>query len=148
MFLACVWRILIQLFVCFSFLDSQTFPSSPPTQLIGAYYLFLAVLIFNIVDNFWARLIDFHNCEQWLLAVVQCSSSSSSSSTSSSGAHKYSTKQTCPSSFTIIYCIERKPLPSILIEILLESCSALVEGFKRLILYLWTQRDFNSHFSV
>lgn len=87
MFLACVWRILIQLFVCFSFLDSQTFPSSPPTQLIGAYYLFLAVLIFNIVDNFWARLIDFHNCEQWLLAVVQCSSSSSSSSTSSSGAH-------------------------------------------------------------
>lgn len=34
MFLACVWRILIQLFVCFSFLDSQTFPSSPPSWLV------------------------------------------------------------------------------------------------------------------
>lgn len=52
---------------------------------------------------------------------------------------RYSTKQTCPSSFIIMYCNERNPLPSILIEILLEKCRALVDGFRRLILYLSTE---------
>jgi len=53
---------------------------------------------------------------------------------------RYSTKQTCPSSFMIMYCSDRNPLPSILMEILLESCSALVDGFRRLILYLSAER--------
>ena len=36
----------------------------------------------------------------------------------------------------IIYCIDKNPLLSILIEILLENCNALVDGLRRLILYL------------
>ena len=42
----------------------------------------------------------------------------------------------------IIYCKERNPLLSILMEILLESWSALVDGLRRLILYLAKEKSF------
>ena len=49
---------------------------------------------------------------------------------------KYSTKHTCPSSFSIIYCNERNPLASILIDTLLDGNKALVDGFSKDVLYL------------
>lgn len=60
---------------------------------------------------------------------------------------KYSTKQTWASSLMIMYCKDRNPLSSILIEILEDKCKAFVEGFRRLILYL-TNNDKTLHFSA
>lgn len=41
----------------------------------------------------------------------------------------------------IMYCNDKNPLLSILMEILLESCSALVDGLRRLILYLKQKKN-------
>ena len=42
----------------------------------------------------------------------------------------------------IMYCNDKNPLLSILMEILLESCSALVDGLRRLILYLKQKKKY------
>ena len=49
---------------------------------------------------------------------------------------RYSTKHICPSSLRIIYCNDKKPRSSILIDTLFEGISAFVDGLSNEVLYL------------